>query len=119
MITVVIIIIITILIFHFRRTPRLREFSCKFYKDAQYDDDRYVDIGAHVPEKFRDFYSGFGDRVKEVLVGKDEHKFYVIDKEGYIQRITDDGKIAKYVPKTLKCRGYLPTLSTRNALVRI
>jgi hypothetical protein len=29
----------------------------------------------------------------------------VVDKEGYIHRITDDGKTSKYVPKYLKCKG--------------
>ena len=105
MIAITLILIITILVFYFRTIPIKREFSCKFYKDAQYNDDRYVDLGSHVPAKFKDFYSGFGDNVNEVILGKDEGKFYVVDKEGYIHCTTDDGKISKYVPKTLKCKG--------------
>ena len=104
MITITIILLIIILAFHLR-TSTTREFSCKFYKDVQYNDDRYVDLDVSVPEKFKDFYSGFGDRVSKVIVGKDERKFYVVDKEGYIHCKTDDEKISKYVPKTLKCKG--------------
>ncbi len=104
MLAITLILIIIFLAFYFRTSPE-REFSCKFYKDALYDDDRYVDYNVSVPEKFKDFYSRFGDNAKQVIIGKDEGKFYVIDKEGYIHCTTDDGEISKYVPKTLKCRG--------------
>lgn len=104
MLAITLVLIIIFLAFYFRRTPR-REFSCKFYEGARYDDDRYVDFSAPVPGKYKDFYSGFRDSVGEVIVGKDEGSLYVIDKDGYIQRMTGDGKIAKYVPKTLKCTG--------------
>ena len=103
MILVSIIILIIVILLFTRRSPK-REFSCKFSRDRPYDDDRYVDIGAKVPEKFRDFYNNYSD-VKEVIVGKDEKKFYVIDQSGFIHCITDNGDKFEYTPKTLKCKG--------------
>jgi hypothetical protein len=111
MISIVLLVFILVIIFYIQSIPT-REFSCKFSKHLPYDDDRYVDIDSHVPDTFKDFYRSFEGSVRQTITSKDNRKFYVCDKNGYIHGKTDNGEEFHYTPTSLKCSGPLVDMLT-------
>ena len=111
-----ILFLFVILYFWKTRHTSYREFSCKFSGHSRYDDNRYVDIDAPVPYRFKDFYKKYENGARQVGVGKDNKKFYVNDRNGIIHCITDENKEFEYTPKIAKCKGAFADIFTDESI---